>query len=468
MSEASERHGVGVRHLFLTAVVLPILLAAISGAWFAWQIARLSHAAEWIDRSDRIIALVGEVQKLVVDEELGLHAFLFAADPAFPDAYRRSFHDTDLDDLEQLAAEESRQATEINGLRDLHEAWQRQAELALANPTVGRSPEALRARKLAVDALRSRTAEIMAEEKSTRLARTRRFERQTRTTTASAVSLLALLAGAASLSSRRQLRTIAALLRREREALEQAREALRARDTFLANLSHELRTPLTPILGWVSLARRRRLDGPALEHALEVIERSARLESQIVDDVLDLSGITAGKLRIAREPVDPGAVVRAALEVVELAAQAKGITLVSTIAAPLPPILGDPVRLQQVAWNLLGNAVKFTPKGGRVAVSVERADGGARIRVSDDGVGISAEFLPHVFEYFRQADASLTRSHGGLGLGLAIVRHLVELHGGEVVAESDGPGRGSTFTVTLPAAGSVESRREVRVGAGRV
>ncbi len=453
MSEASERSDVGVRHLYLTAVVLPVLLAALAGAWFAWQIARLSRGAEWIDRSDRIIALVGEVQKLVVDQELGLHAFLFAEDPGFADSYRRSLHDADLDELEQLAAEENRQAAEIHALRYLHEAWRRQADLALASPDLGRAREAVRSRKAAVDALRAGTAEIITREKSTRLSRTRRFERQTRTTTISGVTLLALLAAAASLASCRQLRIIGALVKREREALDQAHEALRARDTFLANLSHELRTPLTPILGWVTIARSRRLDGAALDHALEVIERNAKTESQIVDDVLDFSGITAGKLRVAPVPVDAGAVVRAAIDVVELAAQAKGITLETSIAAPLPPILGDPVRLQQVAWNLLSNAVKFTPRGGRVRVGVDRCDGGVRLCVADDGLGISADFLPHVFEYFRQADPSLTRTHGGLGLGLAIVKHLVELHGGEVEARSEGLGRGATFTVTLPAAG---------------
>ncbi len=450
MKESSERSHVGVRHLFFTAVILPILLAGLAGAWFAWQIARISRAAEWIDRSDRIIALVGEVDRLVTDQELGLHAFLFGDDPSFLESYRRSLHDADLDELEALAAEEDRQSAEIHTLRALHETWRQAANLALSNPALARGREALRARKAAVDALRARAAELIAQEKGTRLARTRRFERQTRATTASAVTLLGLLAGVAALSSRRQLRLIDALVTREREAKEQAHEALRARDTFLANLSHELRTPLTPILGWVTMARQNRLDAAALRHALEVIERNARMESQIVDDVLDLSRITAGKLRIVPVSVDPAGVVRAAVSVVLLAAQAKGITLETEIAATLPAIVGDPVRLQQVVWNLLNNAVKFTPRGGLVAVGVERADGGARIRVADSGIGISADFLPHVFEYFRQADGSLTRSHGGLGLGLAIVKHLVELHGGEITAESAGPGRGSTFTVTLP------------------
>jgi signal transduction histidine kinase len=153
--------------------------------------------------------------------------------------------------------------------------------------------------------------------------------------------------------------------------------------------------------------------------------------------------------------VEPASFVRAALSVVELSAQAKGITLDAALAPALPSLLGDPVRLQQVVWNLLSNAVKFTPRGGRVDVLCDLHEGSVRIRVSDDGIGIAPEFLPHVFDYFRQADASMTRAHGGLGLGLAIVKHLVELHGGEVLAASDGAGRGAAFTVTLPAAGVV-------------
>jgi signal transduction histidine kinase len=454
MRVASERNDGGVRYLFFSAVVLPIVLAVLAGSWFAWQMRRLSVAAGWVDGADQVIAQAGEAQRSVFDQQSALNAFLFTGSESFLDAYRRASPGEALDELEQLVAHEPAQAEETRALREAYGGWVRNAEEAIARPAQGRTAGAIRERRAVLDEVRARSAAVVAHAKSVRVARMRHLERQTWTTTLGAVTLLALLAVTASLSSRRQLRIIGALMQRERDALAQAQEALRAKDAFLANLSHELRTPLTPILGWVSIARSRRLQGEALERALASIERSARAEARIVDDVLDISRIAAGKLRIAPEPVDPAAFVGAAVEVVELSARARDITITTEIASPLPVILGDPMRLQQVVWNLLSNAVKFTPRGGRVEVRVEACRGGLRIRVHDNGEGLSASFLPHVFEYFRQADASLTRAHGGLGLGLAIVKHLVELHGGEVEAESPGPGRGATFTVKLPAARS--------------
>jgi signal transduction histidine kinase len=271
-------------------------------------------------------------------------------------------------------------------------------------------------------------------------------------TTLGAVCFLALAASASSLASRRNLRCIEDLLQREHEALATVHQALRAKDTFLTNLSHELRTPLTPILAWASIARSRRLRGEDLERALTLIERNAKAESHIVDDILDFSRIASGTLRIAHEEVRPASFVRAAVDVVALSARAKGIILDASLPDVLPPIVGDPVRLQQVVWNILSNAIKFTPRGGKVEVRCDTSDGCVRIRVVDDGIGIPPEFLPHVFEHFRQADGSMTRAHGGLGLGLAIVKHIVELHGGEVRVASEGCGRGAAFTVILPTA----------------
>ncbi|HEX8355514.1 MAG TPA: response regulator [Pyrinomonadaceae bacterium] len=238
-------------------------------------------------------------------------------------------------------------------------------------------------------------------------------------------------------------------------------EANRMKDVFLATLSHELRTPLTPVLGWVNLLRTGAATDPAmLTQGLDAIERNARLQARLVDDLLDISRIVSGKLRIEWEPVNLCSVVELATEPARAETLARGVELaVETPECPLV-VRGAPVRLQQVVWNLLSNAVKFTAKGGRVRVRAWRAGDEARVEVSDTGVGIGAEFLPHVFDRFQQADGSTTRQYGGLGLGLAIVRALAELHGGWVVAESEGPGRGSRFTFGLPCAVADEAAGE--------
>jgi PAS domain S-box-containing protein len=228
-----------------------------------------------------------------------------------------------------------------------------------------------------------------------------------------------------------------------------AEAASRAKDAFLATVSHELRTPLSPILAWSTMLRQGALDAQKTERALETIERCARNQAQLVEDLLDMSRIVAGKLRLAVRPVEVAPLVRAAVDVVRHAAEAKEIQL-EAVLDPDGRVSGDPERLQQVVWNLVSNAVKFTPKGGRVQVVLERVDSHLEIAVIDSGQGVAPEFLPHVFERFQQADATTTRTHAGLGLGLAIVRHIAELHGGSVHAESPGEGKGSVFTVKLP------------------
>jgi signal transduction histidine kinase len=235
---------------------------------------------------------------------------------------------------------------------------------------------------------------------------------------------------------------------------EELSEANRAKDVFLATLSHELRTPLTPVLGWVNLLRAGggASDASMLAQGLDAIERNARLQARLVDDLLDISRIVSGKLRIEWEPVNLCAVVESAAEAVRADAAARRIDL--QLELPDAPVVvqGAPVRLQQVVWNLLVNAVKFTPDGGRVRARVARGRGEARVEVEDTGIGIAPDFLPHVFDRFRQADGTTTRQFGGLGLGLAIVSALTELHGGWVRAESEGEGRGSRFTFAVPSA----------------
>ncbi len=240
------------------------------------------------------------------------------------------------------------------------------------------------------------------------------------------------------------------LLASEQAARAEAESASRLKDEFLAVVSHELRTPLTAISGWTNILRDGQLDEQATAHALEVIERNARLQTQIIEDLLDVSRIITGKLRLDVQSINPASFIEAAIDALRPAAEARGVGVRKVIDEGVGAIAGDPARLQQVIWNLLSNAIKFTPRGGQVCVSVGRAGSHVKIEVSDTGEGIGPEFLPHVFERFRQADMSTTRAHSGLGLGLAIVRHFVELHGGTVRAESGGVGCGSTFTVTIP------------------
>ena len=235
----------------------------------------------------------------------------------------------------------------------------------------------------------------------------------------------------------------------ERKASLAASAASRAKDEFLATLSHELRTPLNAILGWATMLKSGRLSGEQRERAVQVIARNAQTQADLIEDLLDVSRIITGKMRVDLQPAYLFGPVQAALDAVRPSAEAKRITLVRRFETD-GPIIGDADRLQQVAWNLLSNAIKFTPEGGRVTVRLEQCDSHVELQVSDTGAGIDPAFLPHVFERFRQSDSSTTREHGGMGLGLAIARHLVEAHGGTVHAESDGPGKGSTFVVRLP------------------
>jgi signal transduction histidine kinase len=240
------------------------------------------------------------------------------------------------------------------------------------------------------------------------------------------------------------------LLASEQAARRAAEEASRLRDEFLATVSHELRTPLTAIVGWVSMLRSGRMEAAEVAHALEVIERNARLQTRLVEDLLDVSRVIAGQFRLDVRPIQLAPVVGAAVESMRPAADARRIRIEVSLDPEAGPVSGDAARLQQVVWNLLSNAIKFTPEGGSVRVRLAREGTHAEVTVSDTGAGIAPEFLPFVFDRFRQADMSYTRAHGGLGLGLGIARHLVELHGGTINAASDGEGRGATFTVRLP------------------
>jgi signal transduction histidine kinase len=244
------------------------------------------------------------------------------------------------------------------------------------------------------------------------------------------------------------------LLEREQAARAEAELANRLKDDFLATLSHELRTPLNAIVGWSDVLRNGHPNAEDLAEGLEAIERNAKAQSQLISDLLDVSRITSGKLRLEARPMDLAETIRESLEALVHSVQAKGIELEQSMGSGVGRIVGDPQRLQQVIWNLVNNAVKFTPRGGKIRVALENEEGHARITVEDNGRGIKPDFLPHIFERFRQEDATSKRNQGGLGLGLAIVHRLVEMHGGTVSAQSEGEGRGARFIVRLPVDGT--------------
>lgn len=250
------------------------------------------------------------------------------------------------------------------------------------------------------------------------------------------------------------------LLSSEKLARNEAERANRLKDEFLATISHELRNPLNAILGWAHMMRLGNLTAANAERAVETIYRNAKSQAQLVADLLDVSRIISGKLRLDVRTVDLINIVNAAIDSIRPAVEAKGIRLQIMLDPAAGPISGDADRLQQIVWNLLTNAVKFTPKGGRIQVKVQRVDSHVEIVVHDSGVGINKEFLPHVFDRFRQADASITRTHGGLGLGLSIVHQLVDLHGGTVTVQSEGEGKGATFTIMLPFVGVISNPQD--------
>ena len=250
----------------------------------------------------------------------------------------------------------------------------------------------------------------------------------------------------------------------EQIARSEAETANRLKDEFLATVSHEIRTPLNAIIGWSHLLRSGRLDEASIARAIETIDRNAKMQAQLIEDILDVSRVITGKLRLRNEPVDIASVINAAIDSVQLAIESKDLHLEVTLDPSARHTFGDDGRLQQVVWNLLSNAIKFTPTGGRIKIKVKRAEGNMQLRVSDTGHGIGSDFLPFIFDRFRQADGTSTRHHGGLGLGLAIVRHLVELHGGSIKADSAGVGKGATFTITLPLAAQSKTQRKKVTG----
>jgi signal transduction histidine kinase/ActR/RegA family two-component response regulator len=423
----------------------------------------------WVIHTHEVRDALSELLSTLEAAETSVRGFMISGDETYLGNYNAAQREVpeQLRRLRSLVGDNAEQQWRQNGLEPQIEAW-----LAASREMI----DARRRKGLAAEqrAVRGRLDSLRALIRDMREAENRLLQQRAEAvddaarSAAESFAMTALLAtalvGVLYLAVRRHLRAVdeaergrEALLSQEqaahraaKEARDKLEEADRAKDAFLATVSHELRTPLSPIMTWAEVLRRGNLDAQQVRLGVEAIQRSAKAQAQLIEDLLDVSRIAAGKMRIEVRPVDLAEVIRSAVDVVQPAADAKNIRLQSVLDTKTAPVSGDADRLQQVVWNLLANAVKFTPRGGRVTVVLERVNSHAEIAVSDTGQGIAADLLPNLFERFRQGDATTTRGSTGLGLGLAIARHIVEAHGGTVHAESPGPGKGSVFTVTLP------------------
>ena len=424
------------------------------------ELSALADSSAEIQRSYDVLQTLDDLDSALTDSEANQRGFLLTRDPSYLTQYDAAVARIRLvvSELRRQRANEPSTAipmAELSRLADtrLDEVQRRVHDSAdgdrttLAHFAEGNGAELMTAFRRASGELDTAQHRLLGahrtEEHEARIA--------SEGVLVGTILLSLVLVGAATMISRRfdeRRRQGEVLLTSERAARTEAERATRLKDEFVATLSHELRTPLNAIVGWASILRRDRRPS-TVSQGVEVIERNAKAQAQMVEDLLDMSRILAGKLSIELKMIDPSVIVHAAVATVRPTADAKGIELHSEIDSP-GTINGDAGRLQQIVWNLLSNAIKFTPRGGKVTVRVRESAGHADIEVSDTGQGIRPEFLPHVFDRFRQADASTTRRHGGLGLGLSIVKSLVEMHGGTVEAQSPGEGQGTTLTAHLP------------------
>ncbi len=450
--------------LSAAAAVGVVLLTAV--LWL-WSTSRLGDMMDRVERSYEARHRLHRTLELALDAETGQRGYLLTGDRRYltPFARARRGITEQMSAVRQLTAGDPTASAlyrdlETHVTAKFHEMRASLRVYAHEGPTAARETIKTDEGRREMDAIRDIVGR-MQEHGNTIVRRRSDLMRgilaSANAAMSGALALGLLVTGLLVAIVRRNLRERArrdderdTLLAETQHAQADAEAANRAKDAFLATLSHELRTPLTPILTWSRLLKQAVLDDAQRTKALDTIERCAKTQAQLVGDLLDVSRIVSGKLRLEVRPVDLGPVIQAAIDVVRPGAEAKGIRVQTVLDSEAGPVSGDPQRLQQVVWNLVSNAVKFTPKGGRVQVSLERVNSHIEIAVSDTGQGIRPEFLPYVFERFQQQDRSASRVHGGLGLGLAIVRHLVELHGGTVHAESPGGDRGAVFTVKLP------------------
>ncbi|HEY1686293.1 MAG TPA: ATP-binding protein [Tepidisphaeraceae bacterium] len=462
------------KRLLIAGIILPLVLLCALGGIFCWQIERLRIADRKVRKCDLIIQEVGDVQKLLVDMETGLRAYIMTGQEVFLDPYKAA--DAQLKDkfteLESQVADDPVQSKTIAYLENRSQFWQFYAsqtiDKARHNDSQVRSVEMTTRGKQAMDFIRTVIEKITGIETQNRNTLSLAAQRTASLVLATSISFSVLAAIILAVASRKMLFGVASaytdalyraeereaektqLLASERTARSAAEHASRMKDEFLATLSHELRTPLNAILGWAHLLRQNNAVNSDLKNGLETIERNARMQTQLIEDLLDMSRIVSGKIRLDIQRVSPLAFIEPAVETITPAAEAKGIRIEKILDPQAGPISGDPARLQQVMWNLLSNAVKFTPRQGKIQVVLERVNSHIEITVADNGQGVDSDFLPFVFDKFRQADATSTRKHGGLGLGLSIVKQLIELHGGAVRVKSRGLGQGTTFTLELP------------------
>lgn len=452
------------------ALAGPITLLAVLAVTFLLLIRWLNTEVEWVDHTDRVIASAQETQALLLDMETGVRGYLLTRDRSFLAPYERAapVMNTAFAELRRLVADNGVQVAAASRLENQYRDWQRlAAQMLPSQPDENVRADAQIAEKEQMDVIRRGFARFMDVEGGLRASRTASVRRVTRIVVVTSTIVALFFGVLAGYFTRRALQVVAAefetalaesdraLVRAEALAVEnerlyrEAQSAGRAKDEFLATLSHELRTPLTAILGWSRLLQMQESRPDELRTAIAAIERSARSQASLIEDILDVSRIITGKMKLEIRQVDLRDSVRQAVESVAPAADAKKIAI--EIDAPETLMMAaDPNRLQQIIWNLLANAVKFSAAGTRIRVAAHRRDGDVVLEVADQGRGIDSAFLPFVFDRFRQADGTSTREFGGLGVGLSVVKLLVELHGGTVRAQSSGLAKGATFTVTLP------------------
>ncbi len=452
------------------ALAGPITLLAVLAMTFLLLIRWLNTEVEWVDHTDRVISAAQETQSLVLDMETGVRGYLLTHDDSFLSPYKRAapVMGTAFSELRRLVEDNLQQVAAASQLQKDYGDWQQlAAQLLQSNRNTSGAETGQIAAREQMDVVRRDFARFIGVEEGLRRSRTDSVQRVTRVVVGGSIVAALLFGLLAGMVTRRALQTVAsdyestlaesdsARVRAEGLAVEnerlfrQAQSASSAKDEFLATLSHELRTPLTAILGWSRLLQMQPGRPEDINMALASIERSARSQAALIEDILDVSRIITGKMKLNTRTVDLRDAVREAVDSLKPAAAAKNIVI--DVEAPETLLLSaDPNRLQQIIWNLLANSVKFSSAGTRIRVDARPVRDDVVLRVADEGRGIESAFLPFVFDRFRQADSTSTREFGGLGIGLSVVKLLVELHGGSVRAESAGVGRGATFIVTFP------------------